>query len=563
MVDAPIISVDTETSGIEGIKSGADYCMGISVTYKLPVIGKISGYFPYRHHEGNLDRTRTLPALDHILSSRPLVFHNRKFDLHSLKTLGVELDRTKNIQYDTMVMAHLVDEELFSKELDWLSKRFLNDQKDKSELEKWVRLVGWANVPVEVMTPYACHDTELTYDLFELFYKEMQDQELLDLWPVEQEYTNVLYRMEQEAIKLNVPYIEKKLEIAETTLAELESILSFNPRSSKQLGEFLIDQLGLPVVRRTKTGAASFNKEAMFEYDELLSLQNSPLAKLILTYRGWATFVSLFCEPMMKYKTPQNYIHTEYRQTGTVTGRLSSEKPNLQQIPRQSENEWNGDAKQAFEAEEGFELIGFDYSQLEFRLAIAYGGDQFYLDIFNDPDSDVFQSMAERLVLKRQTCKHSTYCMLFGGGKPKLFATIAKFEGLSHADESMCEAHYNTFKNSMPGVNAAFKRATYLAEQKGYVRLWTGRRRHFKYNHYRAFNSLLQGGAAELVKRSQIRCSKFEDQNCRMVLQVHDEIVFKIRKGMRHIYEPLIIEAMTNWPDFGVLLKVEGKVWNI
>jgi DNA polymerase-1 len=152
--------------------------------------------------------------------------------------------------------------------------------------------------------------------------------------------------------------------------------------------------------------------------------------------------------------------------------------------------------------------------------------------------------------------------MLYGGGLAKASATIAKFEGLPTSDPETTRPHYENFKGTMPGVIAAGRRATNLAEQRGYVRLWTGRRRHLRSDYYRAFNSVLQGGGAELVKRSQIRLQEIESPDCKMVLQVHDEIVFKITKGYREKVEAQIIKAMTDWSSFDVKFKVEGKIWN-
>lgn len=566
MLEADLIAVDTETTGIDGIVTGVDYLRGISVAYRANG-NIIAAYFPFRHEEDNYGTTEKI-ALVHCLKSRPLIFHNRKFDLHSLHTFGINLDTMENVQYDTTIEFHMWNEELPNKSLDYLGKMFVGEGKNKLGLEAVVSQFGWGNVPAWAMNEYAMQDAIVTLKLHEFVWPKLISEDLDGLWKYEQGLCNILYRMEQDGIRIDPDFIAGKIQEAESRCADIESVLSFNPRSNKQLGEFFIDELHLPVVKYTPGGKPSFDKEAMVEYDELLQdgISDNPLARLVAEYRGWSTFNSLFASPMLSYRDARDFIHTDYRQSGPVTGRLSSSHPNLQQIPRQSEQEWNGNAKSAFLADnDEQELIGYDYSQVEFRLAVSYGGDASLLEIFNDPSRDIFQEIAETTGLHRQTVKHSTYCMLYGGGLEKAAATIAKFEGLSSSDPESAREYYERFKATMPGVMAASRRATNLAESRGFVRLWTGRRRHFKYDYYRAFNSILQGGGAELIKRAQIRLQDIESPDCRMVLQVHDEIVFKITKGMREKYDPLIIEAMTGWPVFDAIpikFKVEGKVWN-
>jgi DNA polymerase-1 len=343
---------------------------------------------------------------------------------------------------------------------------------------------------------------------------------------------------------------------------DIEDQLDFKPTAAN-LGPVLFEDLGFPVLERSKkTNKPSLNKKVMEEYDRMLEASGNPLAQLVLEYRGWQTACGLLYEPTLRLLSPDGKIRTNYKQHGTVTSRLSSSGPNMQQIPRKGEKEWNGDAKTMFTTGcDCCELWGFDYSQLEFRLSAAYGGEAWLLKTFSDPDADVFTEMSLRIGAPRQTCKTFTYANLYGAGLDKIAYTLGR---PSHEIESI----YENFLGSISHIKSASKRASRLAEQRKFVRYWTGRRRHFAWDdgYHKAFNSLLQGGAAELVKHAMLSCREVEDNSthgdCRMVLQVHDEIVFRIRKGTIDKYRPEIVERMVNFPQFGVPLAVEGKIWN-
>jgi DNA polymerase I len=556
MADAKIIAVDTETTGIKGIKTGEHYAVGISVAYRLGPLGVFSAYFPLRHESDSLPLAEALDLLRPVLRDKPLVFHNRKFDLFSLKTLGITEFKAQH--YDTILMANLVNEEYYSKELDFLGKKILKRGKDRDELKQWTKMYGWNDVPVNIMEPYAKTDAEITLELFYYFSEEMKKQELVELWPVEVNFNTLLYNMETEAVGVDLPFTEKKIAVGEQRMGEIESVLSFNPSSSNELREFFFDYLKMPVLKTSeKTGKPSLDKHVMEEYDEMLAATNDPTAALVLEYRGWQKAVSSLYRPIMELHRGGK-IRCNFKQHGTKTGRLSCEQPNLQQIPRKTEKEWNGDARQAFNAgDDDFMLVGYDYSQLELRLATAYGNEERLIAEFLKDDADPFTAYKDIIGATRQETKTFFYSNIYGAGVAKIAYTMGR-----PFDE--VKLMHSRFIDSIPGITRASKQADRLARSRGYVRYWTGRRRHFPYREdtYRAFNSILQGGAAELVKHAQLRMQELEGPDLKMVLQVHDEIVFKMRKGTQEYYDPLIKERMTNFPQFGVRFTTESKVWN-
>ncbi|HET7713988.1 MAG TPA: DNA polymerase [Patescibacteria group bacterium] len=467
-------------------------------------------------------------------------------------------------QFDVMMEAQLVNEEWPSKELDWLSKTLLKEGKgdEADEAAKWGNVFGWGTVPIEIMEKRARIDTDRTLRCHEVLWHKLEQQDLTGLWDAESEFTDVLRSMESEGVGVDTSFAERKLHEGRARMGDIEEQLDFKPTSSS-LAPILFDELGFPVLERsTKTGKPSLNKRVMEQYDLMLEASGNPLAQLVLEYRGWQTACGLLYEPTLRLLSPDGRIRTNYKQHGTVTSRLSSNGPNMQQVPRKGEKPWNGDAKQMFNTGcDCCELWGFDYSQLEFRLSAAYGGEKWLLDTFADPDADVFDNMSQRIGAPRQTCKTFTYANLYGAGLDKIAYTLGR-------QPNEIEALYENFLESIKHIKSASRRATRLAEQRKFVRYWTGRRRHFVWDdgYHKAFNSLLQGGAAELVKHAMLSCREVEDTgphgDCRMVLQVHDEIVFRIKKGRKDYYAPEIIKRMTNFPQFGVPLAVEGKIWN-
>lgn len=567
------VAVDTETSGLD-VRNGRDYLMGVCID-----VPGWSGYIPFRHKSDNVSM-RYLRDLCDLLHNKPLIWHNRKFDMHAFKTIGVDpLETFKGPQYDTMMIAHLVDEEMFSKELDFLAKRFLKETKhDKDMINKVGDIYGRDNVPAEMYREYGGHDAWLTRRLRDVLYPKLEKQGLGEVyWNTEAPFTDVLFRMEQHGVGTNPSFCSEKVRVGNARMATISRTLGGrNPASPVDLKALLLDELGLPVLAHTDTcdtcktrgqyvpdheGNPSFNKRVMEDYDDILEASNNPTAKLISEYRGWQKAVSSLYSPLLEKVGPDGRIRTEFKQHGTVTGRLSASNPNLQQVPRESGKIWNGDAKTAFNSgREGYTLIGWDYSQIELRLAAAYGQEQVLLTEFKSESADPFNVLAPLIfgTLTPET-RHDTktfvYANLYGAGLRKialqLGRPLAEVEGL-----------YANYKSSIRGIMEVSGRVSKLAESRGFIRYWDGRRRHFRNRRdsYKAWNSLCQGGAAQLVKQAMLRCLEFEDENCFMVLTVHDEITFCIKTDMIPHYEPLIIKAMTDW-DFGVNLHVEGKAW--
>lgn len=565
------IGVDTETTGFE-VRYGTDYLMGFCVS-----VDGLDSYIPFRHKANNLSK-RYLPDLFNIFCKKPLIWHNRKFDMHSVKTIGMDPLYFKGPQYDTMMIAHLVDEEMWSKELDFLAKKFLNEgKKNSEEVHKLGEIYGWKNLPVEVVAPYGEKDANITRRLKNVLWPLLVNQELESVyWETEAPFTNLLYLLEQRGVGTDLQFAERKATVGRGRMATLQRELGFNPASPLDLRDNLLTKLDLPVFQHTSSceackagfdvntheGKPSFNKIAMKEYDDILMVMNDPTARKISEYRGWQKAVTSLYEPVLERTGPDGFIRTSFKQHGTVTGRLSASEPNLQQVPRHSPKIWNGDAKRCFTSgRDGYLLYGWDYSQLELRLAAAYGNEKILLDEFAKDKADPFNVLAPIIfgILTEETrheTKTFTYANLYGAGLSKIARQLGRT-----VEET--RPLYERYKASISGIINVSGQVSKLVEQRGYVKYWDGRRRHIKNrsDSYKAWNSVCQGGGAQLVKQAMLRCLEFEDENLQMVLQVHDEITFTIAEHLIPKYEPMIKEAMTDFPVFPVRLAVEGKEW--
>ena len=554
---ADIVTVDTEGVGI---------MLGLSVAFD----GIPDGfYFPVNHATDNITPEQLQRVYEILASRSALVFHNAVHDLRVLTRAGLNY---RGKFYDTMLMAHWINEERMDYSLDKISQVYGGKPKAMPDTMKFIiEVEGWNAVPASLMESYAGNDAFITHQLFRKLLPEFEAQGFSgSLWDLEQEFIrDVMGPMMDLGIKIDTAFCVREYMKGIAIMKECEKELGFNPNSPKQLKEFLIDELKLPVLKHTKScelckkrfpvakhsGPPSFDKDAMQEYDEMLEGRQDPRAKTILRYRGWMKTTSSNYKPYMELIDEQGILHPGYKLHGTKTGRLSCANPNLQQIPKSSDKEWNGNLKRAFIPREGYNLWEVDYSQLQYRMTCAYAEQEDLIEVFNDPTRDVFTEQANDMVWERQNVKTLVYLILFGGGANR--ASVAFGVGIEKGKELVEEFH-----SRYPRIRKIANDAQKVAGKLKYVRYWTGRRRHFFPNGaptYRAFNAVIQGGEAEIMKRAMIYLQREVcDENCRMILQIHDAIAFEIRTGMEDHYLPRIIEVMERAPkDFCKAIGVD------
>jgi len=544
--DAPYVAVDTEGYPYH-------YCLGISTS-----IDRVTEYFPVGHVAGdNISQTQFSELKDGLQGVNCLIFHNAKHDLQALAKAGIPYDGPF---VDTMLMTHMIDENIYSKALDYLGKKYLDETK---------KPFFWSGDPdidrmyhPNTVEEYARHDAYMAEKLFYKLKPEYEQQFDDKLWDWEQKWTRLVGKIEQNGILVDQNFCQEQLDYGLNIMGDIKETLGFNPSSPKELGQFFLEDMGMQPVKKTKKNKPSFDKYALEVYDELLQLSGDPRADLVLTYRGWQKTTSSNYKPYLELRHGDGRLHPNFKIHGTKTGRLSCEHPNLQQIPRESEKKWNGALKKAFIVESGRTAWELDYSQLEFRLAAAYAGEERLLEIFRDPNRDLFSEMAKDLGLNRFQTKTLNYTMMYGGGVDRVSTVF----GVS---VPAAKAIINNYYGKYPGLRKISKLAEERARDRGYVKFWTGRRRHFQWPEQearKAFNSAIQGGAFEIVKRAMIIGDEagLNNDECRIDLQVHDSIRLDIEEGKESIYVPEWQHVMENVIQFPqVKFKVEAKKWAV
>lgn len=563
-----VISFDPETNA-EDIRDGRGYMtsfgLGLSLTGKEVFVSFFPVALGGEHNEGVNDPSHK-EWLFKFLENFPgkLVMHNAKHDLEVLYAEGFDY---KGDYYDTMLMCHLINENFpFSKDLSSCVMHYVSKdlkKKDDKYFDFLVSFYGWANIPAESMRVYNEHDAYITFRLFQKIIKKFLAEVPAGYWNHKKLFMNVVRAMERPGIAIDIPFCRKMIELGEEKMEKIRAELGgFNPGSSKDLEKLFIDKMGLPVVKVSKTtGAPSFDKEAMEEYERLLEDTEDPTAILVLEYRGWQKTVSSNYRSYVEKVSPDGRLRPNYKLHGTKTGRMSCSDPNLQQIPRSSTKPWNGNLKEAFVAAPGYELWEFDYSQLELRLATAYAKESSLADVFNE-GRDIFSEMAVAIGLPRQATKTFVYATQYGAGIDRLMYSL----GLSRERVEQIRQDY---RDAYPGFVAVSNRASRLCKATGKVQLWSGRYRHFwsKYDDaHKAFNSVCQGGAADIVESVMVRLYEKlgNSEDCRILLTVHDSVIFEIRRECVAEYTELIEEVMSNVePDFGVKFAVEGKKFGV
>ncbi|MCL1921223.1 MAG: DNA polymerase I [Kiritimatiellaeota bacterium] len=565
-------SFDTETTGLD---PRHDRLVGLS----FAVAAGKAWYVPVPE---NRDAARVLLARFAPLFADPFkikIGHNTKFDLTILRQYGVEV---RGEIHDSM-LAHYVIDAADRHGMDYLSRHYLRYDPIPitdliGERKKGAPQTSMGDLPPEEVCDYAAEDADVTFQLDRLLRKEAQDVRCLNaLETCEEPLMPVLLDMETEGVRINADALRAYGQELDRELLDLEIKIrdlgggNFSPSSPKQLGEVLFGRLALdPDAARTATGQYATSE------DVLLRIQDRhPIVPLILDHRACAKLKSTYIDKLPECIDPATgRVHTTFAQALTETGRLSSSDPNLQNIPIRTERGQR--IREAFVARDaGHVLLSADYSQIELRVMAALSRDpgmteafQRGADIHTETAMRVYGVMRELVTPEmRSACKMVNFGIIYG------ISAFGLGQRLGVPRKQAAEL-IETYFMQYPGVKAYMEKAIQDARDNGYAETLLGRRRFLRDIHSRnatsrqaaernAINTPVQGTAADLIKLAMIRVHRELNARrlkTRMVLQIHDELLFDVPRDETDTIRALVQKAMTSALDIGIPLDVSVGV---
>jgi DNA polymerase-1 len=572
-------AIDTETNGLDPIKSEL---VGISISLKP----NEAYYIPIQHRYIGVPEQLPMETVVNIL--KPIledpnigkIGQNIKYDLQILRNCGIEL---KGMSFDTMIASYVINP-LTKHDLDNISMELLNHKmipieeligkgKDQRTMEE---------VEVEKVSEYSCEDADITMQLKNFMHPKLTEYGLDNVFhEIELPLISVLADMEMIGIKIDTKWLKY---LSDKLFKQLESLTSeiydlageeFNINSTQQLGKILFDKLNMPTGKKTKSGGYSTNEAELAK----LSLAGYKLPSKMLEYRTLAKLKSTYVDALPQNINPKTgRVHTSFNQAVTETGRLSSSNPNLQNIPIRTEE--GREIRRAFIPDNDCcVLVTADYSQIELRMLAHLSKDKALTEAFAN-NQDIHASTAALIFdvpidqitpeMRRQA-KTINFGVIYGMGAFRLANEL----GISNSEaQKFIDEYFATYA----GVKTYFDKMMNFARENGYVTTISGRRRFIREinssdHNQRAFgeriaiNTPVQGSAADMIKLAMIKIAdliKSEKWETKLLLQVHDELVFDVPEDELEKVVPHIRSLMENALKLDVPIKVDvgvGKSW--
>ena len=574
--ESKCFAFDTETTSIDSLEAEL---VGVSFSFEAN-----SGYYlPIAHQEKTaISRDEALRWLKQIIeaSQDKVIGQNLKYDLQVLRNHQIHI---KKFYADTMLMSYSINSTASRHNLDALAEYYLNIKTIKFEdvMGKGKnKLKNFSEVPIKEATNYAAEDADITLQLYRTFETKIDDKTTKMLQEIEYPMIFVLMEMEATGALIDIKHLNSLSNNFGSKLINLvqkihkHSGVVFNIDSPKQLSEVLFDKMGIEAKGLKKTSSGYYStSEAVLQK---LADENE-IIKDILEYRTLAKLKSTYTDKLSEICDLGSRVHTSYHQAVTSTGRLSSSDPNLQNIPIRTKD--GIVIREAFIAPQGKKLLAIDYSQIELRLMAHYSNDEIMVKSFNN-NEDIHKRTASEIFGvdiqdvdddMRRKAKTINFGLLYGmsafGLSNQLSVTRAEAD-------IFLESYFDRYS----GVSAFMKNIVEVAKGKKYVETLHGRKIHvpnIESSNYlmrqaserAAINGPLQGSAADIIKIAMIKIAEWiegNDQEIKMILQVHDELIFEVPDSYGEENIEPIIKLMEQSTEINVPLKAEygfGSNW--
>ena len=577
---AQSFAVDTETTSIDYMQAelvGISLCLEPGEACYIPLTHS------YEKAPRQLDKALVLAALKPILEDPAIgkIGQNIKYDAHIFLGEGI---RMRGMSHDTMLESYVLNSTASRHNMDALAKFYLD--RDTIHYEdvagKGVKQVTFDQVDLEQASDYAAEDADITLQLHQLLNDRLQQDEKLNrvYTEIEMPLVDVLLDVEQNGVLIDQDMLQKQGRELDQKLGRIEQSIYqqageiFNLSSPKQIQAILYDKLELPILRKTPKGQPSTAEDVL---EELAADYEIPA--LIIEHRGLNKLMSTYIEKLpQEINSKTGRVHTSYQQAVASTGRLSSTSPNLQNIPiRTAEGRR---IREAFVAPDGYRILALDYSQIELRIMAHLSADESLLnafaqglDVHRATAAEVFGEGLEQVSAEqRRAAKAINFGLIYGMSAFGLGKQL-------NIGRNEAQQYVDTYFDRYPGVRRYMEETKQLARDQGYVETVFGRRLYLpdinarngnvrQYAERTAINAPMQGTAADIIKRAMIKVQAWlvnENPDCKMIMQVHDELVFEVCQADLSPCRDAIAELMTGAAELSVSLEVDagtGLNWN-
>jgi DNA polymerase-1 len=560
------IAVDTETDGLDFLESNL---VGVSLSEKF---GE-GWYLPIGHAEKtvNLPKEKTLALLKQLLENPKVqkFGQNIKFDLHIFRRYGIEITP---VSFDTMLASYVTNPSERQHSLDYLAFKHFDFHKTpiKDLIGSGKTQSTFDKVPIEKATAYACEDADFTYRLRSIFAPLIDDLEMNNLYyNIELPLIKVLADMEEDGVRIDPDFLANLSGEMDKKLADLSKQifaiagLEFNINSTQQLSHILFEKLNLPSKGKTASGKGFSTDVRVLE--ELAKVHDFP--RLVLEYRSFGKLKSTYVDSLPKMINQRTgRVHTSYNQTIAATGRLSSTDPNLQNIPIRTDE--GREIRRAFIArDKSYQILSADYSQIELRILAHYTEDPNLVDAFLKGEDIHARTAAavfgvdlkEVTSAQRRIAKTTNFAIIYG---VTAFGLSQQTDLTPHESQKFIDKYFEQY----PGIRKYIDDTIAFARKSGYVTTLYNRRRYLpeindsnrnvrQFAERTAINTPIQGTAADIIKVAMLKIHKaLKGKKSRMILQVHDELVFDVHESELEAVKKIVVDGMQNAAELKVPL---------